>query len=140
VQQKVCVYFIQRFGKETRILNYTPFFKKAHHCHRQLHCSSTRCEKATASDRRSQGVSRYVSLMLMSGVSAFLIACASLSPPPELAIVNGEDLERYRTASKNIFHLARSFVWGEKVERLGLDELFMGKQEISVMAHLVLSY
>lgn len=52
----------------------------------------------------------------------------------ELAIVNGEDLTRYRAASKSIFQLARSLVWGEKVERLGLDELFMGMYCLLIMS------
>lgn len=55
----------------------------------------------------------------------------SFTPPADLAIVNGEDLARYRAASKNIFHLVRSLVWGQQVERLGLDELFMGTVTIS---------
>lgn len=50
----------------------------------------------------------------------------------ELAIVNGEDLARYRAASKGIFHLVRSLVTGQKVERLGLDELFIGKSTVQM--------
>ena len=50
----------------------------------------------------------------------------------ELAIVNGEDLARYRTASKGIFHLVRSLVTGQKVERLGLDELFIGESTVQM--------
>jgi nucleotidyltransferase/DNA polymerase involved in DNA repair len=50
----------------------------------------------------------------------------------ELAIVNGEDLARYRVASKGIFHLVRSLVTGQKVERLGLDELFIGESTVQM--------
>ncbi|OZJ03933.1 hypothetical protein BZG36_03611 [Bifiguratus adelaidae] len=44
---------------------------------------------------------------------------------PELVIVNGENLDRYRACSKRIFRLVRDIVWDQKVERLGMDELFM---------------
>ncbi|CAK38816.1 uncharacterized protein An04g05540 [Aspergillus niger] len=42
---------------------------------------------------------------------------------PDVVIVLGEDLSRFRDASKDLFHYIRSFVWGEKVERLGFDEV-----------------
>lgn len=51
----------------------------------------------------------------------------------ELSIVNGEDLARYRAASKGIFHLVRSLVTGQKVERLGLDELFIGESTVQMI-------
>jgi DNA polymerase iota len=54
----------------------------------------------------------------------------------ELAIVNGEDLARYRVASKGIFHLVRSLVTDQKVERLGLDELFIGRWTFKVIHEL----
>ncbi|GLA04713.1 hypothetical protein AnigIFM60653_004772 [Aspergillus niger] len=41
---------------------------------------------------------------------------------PDVVIVLGEDLSRFRDASKDLFLYIRSFVWGEKVERLGFDE------------------
>ncbi|KAK9237563.1 hypothetical protein V1525DRAFT_360314 [Lipomyces kononenkoae] len=44
---------------------------------------------------------------------------------PGLVIVNGEDLSRYRDASKELWYFARDMVWGGKVERLGFDELFL---------------
>ncbi|OJI81116.1 hypothetical protein ASPTUDRAFT_58439 [Aspergillus tubingensis CBS 134.48] len=41
---------------------------------------------------------------------------------PDVVIVLGEDLSRFRDVSKDLFLYIRSFVWGEKVERLGFDE------------------
>lgn len=42
---------------------------------------------------------------------------------PDVVIVLGEDLSRFRDVSKDLFLYIRSFVWGEKVERLGFDEV-----------------
>lgn len=42
---------------------------------------------------------------------------------PDVVIVLGEDLSKFRDASKEIFLYIRSFVWGERVERLGFDEV-----------------
>ncbi|KAL4871671.1 hypothetical protein BDV12DRAFT_163544 [Aspergillus spectabilis] len=44
---------------------------------------------------------------------------------PDLVIVLGEDLTKFRDASKNLYLFLRSFVWGERVEKLGFDEIFM---------------
>jgi DNA polymerase iota len=38
-------------------------------------------------------------------------------------IVLGEDLTKFRDASKALYLFLRQFVWGEKVERLGFDEV-----------------
>ncbi|EAW10551.1 putative DNA polymerase iota [Aspergillus clavatus NRRL 1] len=43
---------------------------------------------------------------------------------PEVVIVLGEDLTRFRNASKELYLYLRGFVWGEKVEKLGFDEVF----------------
>ncbi|RUS16910.1 hypothetical protein BC937DRAFT_90660 [Endogone sp. FLAS-F59071] len=64
------------------------------------------------------------------GVGKLQLVTEALKRCP--VILNGEDLERYRAASKKIFHLARSMVWGEKVERLGLDELFFGTMQCNI--------
>ena len=42
---------------------------------------------------------------------------------PEVIIVLGEDLTRFRNASKDNYNFLRSYAWGEKVERLGFDEV-----------------
>ncbi|KAL2823949.1 hypothetical protein BDW59DRAFT_162913 [Aspergillus cavernicola] len=44
---------------------------------------------------------------------------------PDVVIVLGEDLTKFRDASKNLYLFLRSFVWGERVDKLGFDELFM---------------
>lgn len=42
---------------------------------------------------------------------------------PEVTIVLGEDLTRFRNASKDNYDLLRSYAWSKKVERLGFDEV-----------------
>ncbi|KAL3456466.1 hypothetical protein BJX64DRAFT_294082 [Aspergillus heterothallicus] len=44
---------------------------------------------------------------------------------PDVVIVLGEDLTKFRDASKNLYLFLRGFVWGERVEKLGFDEIFM---------------
>ncbi|KAL4921707.1 hypothetical protein BDW62DRAFT_219054 [Aspergillus aurantiobrunneus] len=44
---------------------------------------------------------------------------------PDVVIVLGEDLTKFREASKTLYLFLRSFVWGERLEKLGFDELFM---------------
>ena len=42
---------------------------------------------------------------------------------PDVVILLGEDLTRFRDASKRLYSFLTGFVWGEKVERLGFDEV-----------------
>ncbi|KAF7717982.1 Uncharacterized protein PECH_004684 [Penicillium ucsense] len=42
---------------------------------------------------------------------------------PDVVIVLGEDLTKFRDVSKELYSFIRGFVWGERVERLGFDEL-----------------
>ena len=44
---------------------------------------------------------------------------------PEVIIVLGEDLTRFRNASKELYAFLQAFVWNERVERLGFDEVFL---------------
>lgn len=44
---------------------------------------------------------------------------------PDLVIVLGEDLTRFRNASKLLYNTIRSFSWNDRVERLGFDEVWM---------------
>ncbi|KAL6717457.1 hypothetical protein ACLMJK_005372 [Lecanora helva] len=44
---------------------------------------------------------------------------------PDVIIVLGEDLTRFRNASKDNYDFLRSYTWSNKVERLGFDEVFM---------------
>lgn len=42
---------------------------------------------------------------------------------PEVIIILGEDLSRFRDASKELYNFLRSYAWSGKVERLGFDEV-----------------
>ena len=42
---------------------------------------------------------------------------------PDVVIVLGEDLTKFRDASKDLYLYLRSYVWGDRVERLGFDEV-----------------
>lgn len=42
---------------------------------------------------------------------------------PEIVIVLGEDLTRFRNASKQNCNFLTSFSWNNKAERLGFDEV-----------------
>lgn len=44
---------------------------------------------------------------------------------PDVVIVLGEDLTRFRNASKDNYNFLRSFTWSNKVDRLGFDEVFL---------------
>ncbi|KAA8648729.1 putative DNA polymerase iota [Aspergillus tanneri] len=44
---------------------------------------------------------------------------------PDVVVVLGEDLSRFRDASKDLYLFLRRFVWGGRVEKLGFDELFL---------------
>lgn len=42
---------------------------------------------------------------------------------PEVVAVLGEDLTRFRDASKELHAFLRAFIWGDRVEKLGFDEV-----------------
>ena len=42
---------------------------------------------------------------------------------PDLVIVLGEDLTRFRNASKDNYNFLRGYSWSNKVEKLGFDEV-----------------
>ncbi|KAK4251654.1 hypothetical protein C7999DRAFT_37389 [Corynascus novoguineensis] len=44
---------------------------------------------------------------------------------PDLVLADGEDLTLFRNVSKRLYALLRSYSWNAKVERLGLDEMFL---------------
>lgn len=44
---------------------------------------------------------------------------------PELVLADGEDLSAFRDVSKKLYGILRSYSWNKKVERLGLDEVFL---------------
>ncbi|KAF7164222.1 hypothetical protein CNMCM5623_008887 [Aspergillus felis] len=49
---------------------------------------------------------------------------------PDVVIVLGEDLTRFRNASKELYLFLRDFVWGNRVEKLGFDEVFLDVSEM----------
>lgn len=49
---------------------------------------------------------------------------------PELVIVNGEDLTPFRDVSKKLLSVLRSHSWNGRVERLGLDEVFLDVTDV----------
>lgn len=49
---------------------------------------------------------------------------------PDVVIVLGEDLTKFRNASKDLYLFIRKFIWGGRVERLGFDELFLDVTEM----------
>ena len=44
---------------------------------------------------------------------------------PDVIIVLGEDLTRFRNASKELYTFLSAFVWSSRAERLGFDEVFL---------------
>lgn len=49
---------------------------------------------------------------------------------PDVVIVLGEELGRFRDASKALYKFLESFTWSGRVERLGFDEVFMDVTDI----------
>ena len=49
---------------------------------------------------------------------------------PDVVIVLGEDLTRFRNASKDLYHFLRKYSWNDRVERLGFDEIWMDVTDI----------
>ncbi|OJJ02787.1 hypothetical protein ASPVEDRAFT_131333 [Aspergillus versicolor CBS 583.65] len=49
---------------------------------------------------------------------------------PDVVIVLGEDLTKFRDASKDLYLFFRSFAWGGRIEKLGFDELFLDVTEM----------
>lgn len=45
---------------------------------------------------------------------------------PDVVIVLGEDLTKFRDASKGLYAFLRSFLWGARIEKLGFDEVGRG--------------
>lgn len=49
---------------------------------------------------------------------------------PELIIVLGEDISRFRDASKELYNFLTPFSWSRKVERLGFDEVWFDVSDV----------
>ncbi|KAJ2979810.1 hypothetical protein NUW58_g7109 [Xylaria curta] len=49
---------------------------------------------------------------------------------PDLILMNGEDLTRFRDVSKKLWAFLRAHSWNNRVERLGLDEVFLDVTDV----------
>lgn len=49
---------------------------------------------------------------------------------PEVIIELGEDISRFRDASKELYGFIKSFSWNNKIERLGFDEVWMDVSDV----------
>lgn len=61
------------------------------------------------------------------GVKKLMLIADAKKVCPDLVIIEGEDLTPFRDVSKTLWGFLRSHSWNDKVERLGLDEVFMGE-------------
>jgi DNA polymerase iota len=61
------------------------------------------------------------------GVRKLMLVSEARKICPGLVLVEGEDLTPFRDVSKMLFSFFKSHSWNGKVERLGLDEVFMGR-------------
>ncbi|KFX94716.1 hypothetical protein V490_04239 [Pseudogymnoascus sp. VKM F-3557] len=49
---------------------------------------------------------------------------------PDMVVVLGEQLDRFRDASKMLYKFLESFTWNNKVEKLGFDEVFLDVTDV----------
>jgi hypothetical protein len=54
---------------------------------------------------------------------------------PDVVIVLGEDLTRFRNASKELYAFLRSFSWNARCERLGFDEVRSRMRPLAMSQH-----
>lgn len=59
------------------------------------------------------------------GVKKLQLISEAKKACPDLILADGEDLSAFRDVSKKLYDLLRSSSWNNKVERLGLDEIFL---------------
>ncbi|KAK3943527.1 DNA polymerase iota [Diplogelasinospora grovesii] len=59
------------------------------------------------------------------GVGKLMLISEAKKLCPELVVVEGEDLTLFRDVSKRLYSLLRSYSRNGKIERLGLDEMFL---------------
>ncbi|KAK8107659.1 uncharacterized protein PG998_009672 [Apiospora kogelbergensis] len=64
------------------------------------------------------------------GVKKLMLISEAEKICPELVLRNGENLTRFRDVSKRLWSFLRSHSWNRKVERLGLDEVFLDVTDI----------
>lgn len=59
---------------------------------------------------------------------------------PDVIIVLGEDLTRFRKASKDLYNFLKSQIWSGRAERLGFDEVFLDVSDIIDFNLNILNY
>lgn len=64
------------------------------------------------------------------GVRKLMLISEAQRVCPDLVVLNGEDLTRFRDVSKRLWAFLRSHAWGRRVERLGLDEVFLDVTDV----------
>jgi DNA polymerase iota len=64
------------------------------------------------------------------GVKKLMLISEAQKICPELVLMNGEDLSRFRDVSKRLWAFLRSHSWNNRVERLGLDEVFLDVSDL----------
>ncbi|XXG97693.1 hypothetical protein Hte_004000 [Hypoxylon texense] len=64
------------------------------------------------------------------GVKKLMLISEAQKVCPDLVIVNGEDLTPFRDVSKKLWSVLRSHSWNGRVERLGLDEVFLDVTDV----------
>jgi DNA polymerase iota len=58
---------------------------------------------------------------------------------PEAVIVLGEDLTRFRDASKNLYNFLKESIWSGRAERLGFDEVWYARSVLRVALKLIVA-
>ncbi|KAL7624373.1 hypothetical protein AAE478_005937 [Parahypoxylon ruwenzoriense] len=64
------------------------------------------------------------------GVKKLMLVSEAQRACPDLVIVCGEDLTPFRDASKKLWSALRAHSWNGRVERLGLDEVFLDVTDV----------
>ncbi|KAI0872808.1 hypothetical protein GGS24DRAFT_422808 [Hypoxylon argillaceum] len=64
------------------------------------------------------------------GVKKLMLISEAQRLCPDLVLANGEDLTRFRDASKRLAAFLRAHSWNRRVERLGLDEVFLDVTDV----------
>lgn len=60
---------------------------------------------------------------LVQGLHKLQLITEARKVCPDVVIVLGEDLTRFRNVSKQLYAFLRSFSWNSRCERLGFDEV-----------------
>ncbi|KAI8955980.1 hypothetical protein F4801DRAFT_184030 [Xylaria longipes] len=66
------------------------------------------------------------------GVKKLMLISEAQRICPDLILMNGEDLTRFRDVSKKLWAFLRAHSWNHRVERLGLDEVFLDVTDVVV--------